>query len=132
MVVFVWQPRIGLLAPYFSSFRSYKNTFFRVLVNPLGRPYFFNSDIPKFPFYWTLNPLHYDEWPQTMMSTENYEVLNLLDSLPRQLPTKRIVAILNSPCPVGICWVCVNFSCIVLYVNLSYFVFAFVNSYGFS
>ncbi|QCD85924.1 hypothetical protein DEO72_LG3g445 [Vigna unguiculata] len=35
------------------------------------------------------------------MSTEDCEVLNLLDSLPRRLPTKRIVAILNSPRPRG-------------------------------
>jgi len=95
------QPRIGLLAPYSSSFKSYKNTFFRVVVNPPGRPYFFDGDVPKFPFYWARNPLHYDKWLQTMLSAEDCEILNLLDSLPRRLPTKRIVAILNSPRPRG-------------------------------
>ena len=33
------------------------------------------------------------------MSVEDCEVLNLLDSLPQRLPTKRIVAILNYPRP---------------------------------
>jgi len=108
------QPRIDLLAPYSSSFKSYKNTFFRVVVNPPGRPCFFDGDVPKFPFYWTRNLLHYDEWPQTMLSVEDCEILNLLDSLPRRLPTKCIMAILNSPCPRGICWVCVNFSYFML------------------
>jgi len=55
------QPRIGLLAPYSSSFKNYKNTFFRVVVNSLGHSYFFCGDTPKFPFYWTRNPLHYDD-----------------------------------------------------------------------
>ncbi|QCD86843.1 hypothetical protein DEO72_LG3g1370 [Vigna unguiculata] len=47
------------------------------------------------------NPLHYDERPQTMLSVKDCETLNLLDSLPRQLLIKRIVAILNSPRPRG-------------------------------
>ncbi|QCE16765.1 hypothetical protein DEO72_LG11g3784 [Vigna unguiculata] len=43
------------------------------------------------------------EWVDkgTMLSAEDCEILNLLDSLPRRLPTKRIVAILNSPRPRG-------------------------------
>ncbi|QCD82891.1 hypothetical protein DEO72_LG2g3233 [Vigna unguiculata] len=73
----------------------------RVVVNPLGRSYLFDGDTPKFPFYWTRNPLHYDEWPRTMMSAEDCEVFNFLDSLPWRLPTKRIVAILSSPRPRG-------------------------------
>ena len=117
------QPRIGLLAPYSSSFKNYKNTFFRVVINHVGRSYFFDGDTPKFPFYWTRNPLHYDEWPRTMMSAEDCEVLNLLDSLPRRLPTKRIVAILSSPRPrrdmLGMCEFFIHTLC----VNLSYFVF---------
>jgi len=93
--------RIGLLAPYSSSFKNYKNTFFRLVMNPPVRSYFFDGDVAKFSFYWTHNLLHYDEWPRTMMLAEDCEVLNLLDSLPRRLPTKCIVAILNSPRPRG-------------------------------
>ena len=121
------QPRIGLLAPYSSSFKNYTNTFFRVVVNPVGRSYFFDGDTPKFPFYWTRNPLHYDEWPRTMMSVEDCEVLNLLDSLPRWLPTKRIVAILSSPRPRGDMLGMYKFFIHKLCVNLSYF-FLFVSA----
>ena len=116
------QPRIGLFVPYSSSFKSYKNTFFIVVVNPPGRPYFFDNDAPKFPFYWTHNPLRYDEWPQTMLSVEDCETLNLLDSLPQRRPTNWIVAILNSPHPrgdmLGMCQLFLVYVLMLTYVTL--------------
>jgi len=68
------------------------------------------------------NPLHYDERPQTMLSVKDCETLNLLDSLPRQLLIKRIVAILNSPRPrgdmLGMCQIFLLYVLMLTYLTL--------------
>jgi len=60
-----------------------------VVTNPSGRPYLFDGDRPKFSFFWTRHPLHYDDWPRTLIVMEDCIILILLDIVPRRLSTVR-------------------------------------------
>jgi len=81
----------ALFAPYTVSYKRFKTGFFRVAIEPAGRQYFYYGDIPKFPFHWTSNPVHYLYWPRSSMTDEDQIIFNLFDRLPRRLPTRKIL-----------------------------------------
>jgi len=59
-----------------------------MVINLYGRSYFFDGDRPTSPLFWTHHPLHYDDWPKTMMIAEDCRILSFLDTLPQHLPMR--------------------------------------------
>ncbi|QCD99439.1 hypothetical protein DEO72_LG7g720 [Vigna unguiculata] len=57
------------------------------------------DDKPKFALFWTRHRLHYDDWPRTMTTVKDSRILSRLDTFPRPLPARQMVAILNSTHP---------------------------------
>ena len=62
--------RICFLKPFTSSYKDFKGVFFKVLIEEDGRKYFFNDDTPKFPFYWTNEPLKFNSWSYHSMDAD--------------------------------------------------------------
>jgi len=60
----VSQSGAALFTPFCSSYKYFKNVFFKITILPSGRHYFFNRDVSKFPLYWTRDPVVYLSWPR--------------------------------------------------------------------
>jgi len=56
-----------------------------------GRRYFFDGDVPKFPFYWTSRPLKFNSWSYHSMNVEDRLVLEVLDHLSHKIPTRALL-----------------------------------------
>ncbi|KOM25241.1 hypothetical protein LR48_Vigan62s001800 [Vigna angularis] len=57
-----------------------------------GRAFFFYEDrIPKFPLYWTQNPLKFTSWPEDKMTIGELEALSVLTALPRPFSSRRVI-----------------------------------------
>lgn len=81
-----------LFSPYIISYKWFKTGFFRVTIESSGCKYFYYGDVPKFPFYWTSDPVYYLHWPRSSMSNEDQVIFNLFYSLPRRLPTRKLLS----------------------------------------
>jgi len=57
-----------LFAPYIVSYKHSKTEFFHVAIETTYRKYCYYDDVPKFPFHWTTNPVHYLYWPRSSMT----------------------------------------------------------------
>ena len=66
--------------------------FFKVIVRDESCPFFYNSDILKFPFYWIKNHTRYHAWQRSLMSVEVLET-----SFPK-MPTTCLLMLLWA-CP---------------------------------
>ena len=65
---------VCFLKPFTSSYKDFKGSFFKILIEPVGREYFFNGDSPKFPLYWTKDLVKFNSisfhsmlWPIVML-----------------------------------------------------------------
>ena len=58
-VSLVSQSHNVLFTPFSSSYKYLKDSFFKIIITPSGMHDFFNGDTPKFPLYWTRDPVHY-------------------------------------------------------------------------
>ncbi|XP_052728341.1 uncharacterized protein LOC108329156 isoform X1 [Vigna angularis] len=57
-----------------------------------GRTFFFHEDrIPKFPLYWTQNPLKFTSWPEDKMTVGELEALSVLTTLSRPFSSHQII-----------------------------------------
>ncbi|KOM52333.1 hypothetical protein LR48_Vigan09g099200 [Vigna angularis] len=57
-----------------------------------GRTYFFDEDgNPKFPLYWTQDPLRFTLWAEDKMTIEELEALSVLTALPRPFSSRRLI-----------------------------------------
>ena len=76
------ESRICFLKPFTSSYKNFKGGFFKILIEEDGRKYFFDGDAPKFPFYWTSQPLKFNYWSYHSMDVEDRPVIEVLDHYP--------------------------------------------------
>jgi len=79
----VSQSKNRLLNPYSSSYKFFKDTFFKVMINPEGRRSVFDGVVSKFPLYWTRKPTKFTLWPRSDLSTNDFIAIGKLDQLPR-------------------------------------------------
>ncbi|KOM55427.1 hypothetical protein LR48_Vigan10g131900 [Vigna angularis] len=86
----------ALLELYLQSYRGFKEKFFKVSILESGRTYFFDEDgNPKFPLYWTQDPLKFTLWDEDKMTIEELEALNVLTALPRLFSSRRLINCLD-------------------------------------
>jgi len=52
-VSLVGQSKNSLLAPFTTSYKNFKGSFFKVMIEEEGRQFFYDGETPRFPFYWT-------------------------------------------------------------------------------
>ena len=54
--------------------------------------YFFDeAGRSQFPLYWTSQPRDFKESSRPMRGADGLEILSLFDSLPRKIPTRRLI-----------------------------------------
>ncbi|KOM37394.1 hypothetical protein LR48_Vigan03g077600 [Vigna angularis] len=72
-----------LLTLYNSSYKDFKNHFFKVVPTETGYQSFSSSaQEAKFPFYWTRDPRKVLSWPKPQMTPEDLDLINQLCQLP--------------------------------------------------
>ncbi|XP_020213764.1 uncharacterized protein LOC109797988 [Cajanus cajan] len=87
-----------LFDSFTSSYKNFKAGFFRITIRPNGRRFFCDENNESlFPFYWTPTPRPYDILSREDLSPEEQLDLDLLLQLPRGLPTKRLINLIDSP-----------------------------------
>jgi len=62
-----------------------------------GKIYFFDGNVPKFPFFLTNSPLKSISWMCHSMKSKDLQVISVLDHLSRKLPTRGLLRIYLSP-----------------------------------
>ncbi|KOM49945.1 hypothetical protein LR48_Vigan08g077200 [Vigna angularis] len=91
-VSLISEPGDALLELYSQSYRGFKDKFFKVSILDSGWALFFDEDgSPKFPLYWTQNPLRFTSWPEDKMTIEELEALSVLTALPHPFSSCRII-----------------------------------------
>ena len=91
------RPSNFLSAPFTSSYKNFKGKIFKNFIEPKGRQlFFYELGRSKFPLYWTKTPTCFKQWPRPVASAKEREVCNLFDSLPRRLPTRKILSVYKS------------------------------------
>ncbi|KOM51811.1 hypothetical protein LR48_Vigan09g047000 [Vigna angularis] len=91
-VSLISEPGNALLELYLQSYRGFKDKFFKVSITPAGQRHFFCGDgNPKFPLYWTQDPLRFTSWPEDKMTIEELEALSVLTSLPRPFSSRELI-----------------------------------------
>ncbi|KAG2402507.1 uncharacterized protein HKW66_Vig0237040 [Vigna angularis] len=72
-----------LLTLYNSSYKDFKNHFFKVVPTETGYQSFCTpTREAKFPFYWTRDPRKVLSWPKPQMAPEDLDLINQLCQLP--------------------------------------------------
>jgi len=91
------RPESIWFAPYTSSYKNFKEKYFKIFVELDDKPYFYDTKgRTKFPFHWTQSPTWYISWPRSSMTPWDKEFLCVLDQLPNKLPTQELVALYES------------------------------------
>ena len=75
-----------------TSYKNFKERFFKVYIWPEAMSYFFDETSRlRFPLYWTKKPRDLKEWPRPAGGVEELEILSLFNTLPRKLPTGKLI-----------------------------------------
>ncbi|KOM37947.1 hypothetical protein LR48_Vigan03g132900 [Vigna angularis] len=91
-VSLISEPGDALLELYSQSYKGFKDKFFKVSILDSGRTYFFDEDgKPKFPLYWTQDPLRFTSWAEDKMTIEELEALSVLTALPCPFSSRRLI-----------------------------------------
>jgi len=90
-VSLVSQSHNVLFTPFSSSYKYFKDSFFKIVITPAGRYHFFNGDVPKFPLYWTWDPVHYLSWPRSPTTKDDKKIFQIMDQLPQKLNVRFIL-----------------------------------------
>jgi len=93
------KPRLCFLNPFTSSYKNFKGGFFKVLIEEDGKKYFFNGDTPKFPFYWTNEPLKFNSWSYHSMDVDDRRVFEVFGHFSYQIPTRALLRLYTSKTP---------------------------------
>ena len=96
------QSKNRLLNPFSSSYKHFKETFFKVLVKGHSRRYVFDDDVPKFPLYWMKTPTKYMLWLRSTFTIENVLALGTLEQLPRKISTQRLLGCYSANDKAGV------------------------------
>ena len=94
-----WFPSICFLKPFTSSYKDFKRGFFKILIEPKGIEYFFNGDSPKFPLYWTKDPLKFNSCPCHSMDVADRHVIEVFGHLLYRIPTRALLQLYTSTRP---------------------------------
>ncbi|KAL2331747.1 hypothetical protein Fmac_019328 [Flemingia macrophylla] len=85
-------PKRELLESFTSSYKNFKNGFFRVSIPEEGRKYFFdNVGTPLFPLSWTRKPRRCDGYNVEDLTLTERVGLKVLLQAPRPLPAKMLI-----------------------------------------
>ncbi|KOM28313.1 hypothetical protein LR48_Vigan521s000100 [Vigna angularis] len=81
-----------LFRPFSDSYKSFKDQFFKVIINAAGRHEFHDAaGNPLFPFYWTRGPRKIKENSVGVLSPTDLEVVRTINALPRRLSARKLV-----------------------------------------
>ena len=84
-------------AAFTTSYKIFKDYFFKVFVEPDGRDLFYNADgTTKFSFHWTEKPPSLDHRFWESLSPFDQEVLMIVNQLPCRLPKRELIALYGS------------------------------------
>ncbi|WVZ02858.1 hypothetical protein V8G54_023664 [Vigna mungo] len=78
-----------LFKPYFESFKSFKDQFFKVVVADAGRRDFFDPE--GSPLYWTENPRKLKAYAKHDLEIEHLCVVDIIETLPRHTSARCLV-----------------------------------------
>ena len=93
------KPRICFLKPFTSSYKDFKGVFFKILIEEEGNKYFFDGDTPKFPLYWTDQPLKFNSWSYHSMDAADRRVIEVFGHFSYQIPTRALLRLYSSETP---------------------------------
>jgi len=80
-----------LFTPFSSSYKYFKDSFFKIIITPADRHHFFDGDNAKFPLYWTRDPVHYLSWLRSPMTEDDKKMFDIMNQLPRKLNVRSIL-----------------------------------------
>ncbi|KAL9315795.1 hypothetical protein ACSQ67_016796 [Phaseolus vulgaris] len=86
-------------AAFTTSYKNFKERYFKIFVEPDGREYFYNDGVTKFPFHWTRNPTVLNASSRMAPSALDKAVMVVFDQLPHKLPTREIISLYASSDP---------------------------------
>jgi len=90
---------VCFLKPFTSSYKEFKGGFFKILVEPIGKEYFFNGESPKFPLYWTRDPVKFNSISFHSMGAADRYVIEVFSHLSHQIPTRALLKLYTSSHP---------------------------------
>jgi len=63
-----------IFKPFTSSYKKFKERYYKMLIEPDGKPYFYDSEgKPKFLFHWTRLPTCYTYWSRSFINLQDKE-----------------------------------------------------------
>jgi len=84
-------------AVFNTSYKKFKERYFKIFVEPDGRDLFYNvNGTTKFPFHWTEKPTQLGNWLWSSLSPFDKEILVVIDQLPYKLPTQELITLYGS------------------------------------
>ena len=91
----VSRPSSVLFKAFMTSYKNFKEKFFKVYVELVGTRYFFDEvGQPRFPLFWTRIPTKIKDWPRPANPSKGErEVFTLFDSLPKKLPARPLMSL---------------------------------------
>jgi len=92
-VSLVSQSHNVLFTPFSFSYNYFKDSFFKNVITPARRHHFFNGDNPKFPLYWTRDPVHYLFWLRSPTTKDDKRMFEIMDQLRQKLNVRYILKI---------------------------------------
>ncbi|XP_068500122.1 uncharacterized protein [Phaseolus vulgaris] len=90
---------VCFLKPFTSSYKDFKGSFFKILIEPIGREYFFNGNSPKFPLYWTKDPVKFNSISFHSMGVADRHVIEVFSRFSYQVPTRALLQLYTSSHP---------------------------------
>jgi len=82
--------------PFSSSYKYFKDSFFKIVITVAGRQHIFYGDTPKFPLYWTRDPVYYLSWPRSPVTEDDKRMFEIMDQLPWKLNVCSILKLYHS------------------------------------
>jgi len=84
-------------APYTTSYKKFKEKYFKIFVEPNGSDFFYDAEgRTKFPFHWTENMTQLSNWLQSSMSPLDKSILVVFDQLPYKLLIRELIVLHGS------------------------------------
>jgi len=98
-----WQSLVSregsvLFKPFTTSYKNFKEKFFKVYMEPAGMRDFFDEVCQsRFPLFWSRNPTKITDWPRPAYPSEQERLIfSLFDSLPKKLPARPLMSLYNA------------------------------------
>jgi len=99
-VSLVSRPGSVCFAAFTTSYKNFKERYFKVFMEPDSREHFYLAEGgTKFPFHWTQNPTSLTINSRTAVSVLGKAEMAVFDQLPHKLPTRDIISLYTSSDP---------------------------------